>query len=107
MCRTCDGLAALAAEMEREEISRGQISWWFLSFSDGADLRGGCFVSAFGIIDAMNQARMLDIDPSGDISGGAVPPEMEVPEGARRRMLSKDDIVRYFGDVELVRSVIR
>ena len=86
----------------REEVEGGEISLWYLSFSDGA-FRGACFVSAFGMIDAIEQAHLLGINPGGNVAAAPVSPDAAIPEGARRRLLSKDDLVMYFGEVEVVR----
>jgi hypothetical protein len=90
-----------AHEMRRAEVERGEIMWWFLTFGDEAGFRGACFVAAFGMMDAINQALLLEINPGGNVAAGPVSPEMEIPEGARKRLLSKDDLVRYFGDVKI------
>jgi hypothetical protein len=88
-------------QIQREEVERGQISWWFLSFGDERGFRGACFVRAFGILDAVDQVRMLDIHPGGNIAFGEVSVDVDIPEGARKRLLTKDDLVMYFGEVAI------
>lgn len=92
---------ARIARLRREELAHGQIAWWFLTFGGEDGFRGACFVKAFGMIDAIEQSHFLGINPGGNVGAGKVSPEMSVPEAAVKRLLSKDDLIRYFGDVKL------
>lgn len=87
-------------ELLREETERGVVSWWWISFADGRGFLGACIVSAFGMVDAVKQAHLLGINPGGQALGREVPPGVEVPDGAKKRLLSRDDIVTYFGEIE-------
>ena len=70
--------------------------WWYLSFAEKKGFLGGLYIRARGIMDATLRARMLGLNPGGEVmSWGPISQEgmdAMVPEEKRGRLLSKEEV---------------
>jgi hypothetical protein len=83
-------------DMLREERQRGVKGWWFLSFADDAahgGFHGGCFVEAFGVATALDEANRLGLNPGGEVLHAPMPPDGNaLCERYRDRLLSRAEL---------------
>ena len=80
----------------REEILGGDLNYWWLSFADKGGFRGVFITKAFGLLDAIRQANLLNQNPHGEVMGFEIP--IDHPNGDMlkpellNRLLQKEDL---------------
>lgn len=71
-----------------EEIARGILGWYLITFKDGKEVLASAVLQAFGPADVFARAGEMSIDPGrGQIIVGAIPEAHLPPEGMRGRLL--------------------
>jgi len=75
--------------------------WWYLSFSSG-HFECSVFVTADSFQDAVEAAWTLGAKKEWSVLGGNVTGLPLPPESARERLLSLEDLIRFFGKGEMV-----
>lgn len=72
-------------------------NWWYLSFAEGKFL-GGCIVKATGLLDAVDMAHLLKINPGGEVFGFEIP-KGKIPDLIyMNRLLTKEEISTFWPD---------
>lgn len=90
---------ARIAQVHAEEVKRGELGLWWLSFVDpdrpeGQRFLGVVIVQALGFGDAINVSFAKGLNPGGEIQGFQI--EMDyVPEALRNRLLKKRDLAGF------------
>jgi len=83
-------------------------NWWYLSFADEHSFRGGCFIRACDLRDAVREAAALGCAP--DLPGGSVvgfPLETETdvpPWRFRNRLLTQAELDSWHETEPLLRN---
>jgi hypothetical protein len=82
-----------------EPTIMSQKPWWWLSFADetaekGSQFRGAVIVRGSDIVDAVRNAHMYGINPSGQVLGKDIPPDLVVPDWAQRKLLTKEECAK-------------
>lgn len=70
--------------------------WYFSFVKDG--FNGACIVAGNDFDDALRNTHLLGCNPGGEVKAMQVDPD-RVPEDAKNRLLSRDDLRRIFGAV--------
>lgn len=65
---------------------------WYLSFAGDEGWRGAAYVEASSLEHAARRAHELGCNPGGEVFGGEVPDDVEVPDAYRNRVLSLEDL---------------
>lgn len=80
--------------------SRQPLRWWYLSYADDEEFRGGAILEAHGEIHAIELAQRLNLSPGGQVAVWEVPAEVVVtlPAEAKGRLLSKPELARLFDE---------
>jgi len=79
---------------EVEEAAEKKGLWW-LSFADALrGFLGVAIVEAHGFIGAIVETLKMDLNPGGEVKGCPLPQDFQVPEEAKNRLLSEEDIGR-------------
>jgi hypothetical protein len=78
------------------EESGKPLRWFYLSFADERFL-GAAIVEAPGELHAIEITHRLGINPGGEVAVFAVPEGKPVPDEAKWRLLSRQDLERVFG----------
>lgn len=78
------------------------LQWWWLSFADplkprGQQFLGVAIVPGADFMHAVEGARMLGLNPGGEVIGY---PALEPPEEAKYHLLTEEEIKRLFPDAE-------
>jgi hypothetical protein len=85
------------------------VNWWYLSFAEpnvdeggtapvGEGFRGGLYIEAASLADAVTQSHELGLNPGGEVAGIEIPAEAmadfeeNVPPELRLRLLSKNEV---------------
>jgi hypothetical protein len=88
---------ARRAQILTDELNH-PLRWFYLSFADEHRFRGAAIVCAPGEAHAIELTVRLDINPGGEVAVYAIPDEaLPLPEEAKNRLLSLDDIARLLG----------
>jgi hypothetical protein len=89
---------ARRAQILTDEL-RQPLRWFYLSFADADQFFGGALIEAHGPMHAMEQSHKLRIYPGGDCQTavGEVAPNAVLPDGAKNRFLTREEIDTYFG----------
>jgi hypothetical protein len=102
---TDDELARRKRELIAEE-SKKPHGWWYLSFADDTGVLGAAIVLGQGPVTAIDRAFRLGLNP-GDCEIACLSLDADnvarTPAKARERFLSKEDLVRLLGPIELVK----
>ncbi|MES2729987.1 MAG: hypothetical protein V4621_07855 [Pseudomonadota bacterium] len=90
---------ARIAQVRAEEIERGELSLWWLSFADGDKPKGDTFLGvvileAYGMGDAINRSISKNINPGGEVMAFLIDPDF-VPGALRNRLLQKRDLAGF------------
>jgi len=89
---------ARRAQILTDEL-REPLRWFYLSFGDQERFFGGAFIEAHGPMHAMEQSHCRIFPGECDIAVGAVPPNIVLPESAKNRLLTREEIEAYFGSL--------
>ena len=83
------------------EESSEPLAWWWLSFADGErpkgqQFLGACLVQAQGLLGATLAARLLGLNPGGEVKGvGPIPTDTEFPPGWTNRLLNREECAEF------------
>ena len=66
--------------------------WFYLSFADGSEFRGGCYVEADEIIEAIQTSINFGCNGGPDTSVMGCPTDEAPPPHLQYRLLTKDEI---------------
>lgn len=77
-----------------EEIERGKLCLWWLSFADEDGFKGVVILEAYGHADALLRSDELGLNPGGEVQMFTVDPE-DHPEALRNRLLKKPDLAGF------------
>ncbi len=85
-------------EEERKQ-TKGETSYWYLSYAGPSRFNGGVIVRAYGFVHACQRARDLDINPGGEVRGFPVPSTNVPPGICLDRLLSMSELELCFGEM--------
>lgn len=79
-------------------------AWWWLSFADGtlpegSQFLGAAFVQGYTMIDAVQEAWRLGVNPGGEVVSQMFPADNPPAEHLRNRLLSKAELESEFDDL--------
>jgi hypothetical protein len=99
---TLEELRKRNAELITQErkAANGKTGFWYLSYADEDQFRGGVIVRAFGFVHACQRARDLQINPGGQIQGVPCPPEQVPPPKYQDRLLSLAELKEFWNMVK-------
>jgi hypothetical protein len=89
---------ARRAQLLTDELGQ-PLRWFYLSFADDDGFHGAVIVEARGEAHALQQCHRLGINPGGQVALFAVPEDAPLPDAAKNRLLSKEDLERIFGEL--------
>lgn len=88
-------------ELLRKERELGLLRWYYLSFADDVQFRGGVIIEAYGPATAISKAWELGINPGGEVLFTEIPPShCPPPEASRNRLLTRKQLEEFFGPTE-------
>lgn len=79
--------------------SQQPLRWFYLSFVNENGFAGAAIVEAKGMAHAIEKAHALGINPGGEVAGCEVPQDALIPEQAKNRLLSLNELKDIFGAV--------
>jgi len=79
-----------------EEESTQPLRWWYLSYADEHNFRGGIIVEARGFATAVSYANRLMISPGGEVQGIEVPADQLPGESYRYRLLTLEELGEFW-----------
>ena len=96
---TIEELRKREAELIEEERkqTKGETSFWYLSYAGETKFNGGVIVRAYGFVHACHRARDLGINPGGEIRGFPVPSGHAPPAKYLDKCLSKVELEEFWG----------
>ncbi len=83
------------------EESTEPVAWWWLSFADGSlptgqQFLGACLVQARGFLGATLVARMMGLNPGGEVKGvGPIPADIVIPPEWTQRLLNREECAEF------------
>jgi hypothetical protein len=92
---------ARRAQILTDELSQ-PLRWFYLSFADDDGFRGAAIVEAHGPAHALQLTHRLGINPGGEIATWEIPEGAPLPDAAKNRLLSKEDLDRLYGAHNMV-----
>lgn len=95
-----DELLARRAHLIKEESAKPE-RWWWLSFAGEKGFLGAVIVRARGFVTALEFARLMELNPGGEVRGIELPDEAEpLLEAFANRLLSREEINEKLGGVK-------
>jgi hypothetical protein len=64
--------------------------WWWLSFATEEKFLGVVIIRGSGFVPAIRNAHILGINPGGEVRGLELPPDVTIPDWAKKTLLDKD-----------------
>ncbi len=92
---------ARRAQILTDELSQ-PLRWFYLSFADDKGFLGAAIVETCGEMHAIELAHTLGINPGGEVMVFEVPEGAPLPEAAKNRLLSKNELDRLYGAHNMV-----
>src|SRR5271155_5554342 len=83
------------------EESSDPVAWWWLSFADrsrpdGSQFLGACLVKARGFLGAVMAAKIMGLNPGGEVKGiGPIPEDSDIRPGWADRLLTREECVEF------------
>jgi hypothetical protein len=79
--------------MRAEEIAKGELAWFVLSYVTRRSFIAAAVVHAFGPADAVHQANLRGFNQEGDVTlCSLIPPDKTPPPSYRYRLLSREEL---------------
>jgi hypothetical protein len=76
--------------------------WFYLSFATEHKFLGAVVVEAIGPMHALQRVHELGLNPGGQVLTFEVPDGAPLPDAAKNRLLSKEDLDRLYGTDDMV-----
>ena len=85
------------------EEAKQPLKWFYCSFASDRFL-GAAIIEAHGILDCAIFTHALGINPGGEMAAFDLTPEQLPSEQYRNRLLSKDDILKFWPDAKSIKD---